>query len=420
MALYKRSKTWWADFAVDGQRYRQSLGTQDWREAQSRQKELIAEASQGKLVPSLQQFARLSFSEAADRYLQGRKLELSQSSSKKEQFLLLPLRRFLQTASLTKINGEGVLGYREWRAGQDVGPATINMEVGVLRRLLKRAGRWHLVAANIRPLKEPRSIGRAMALDEKMRLLAVAGQRPEWQAVRLAMILALNTTMRGCELKSLRWRDVDLMEKLLTIRKSKTAAGERVIPLNSVAFDAVLELRELAKEFGRVEPDHFLFPSCEYGHIDPTRPQKSWRSAWRQLTKAVQCSTCGRIQPPSTLCRNDDCKADIHELRSSTTGLRFHDLRHHAITELAESQASDQTIMAIAGHVSPRMLAHYSHVRLDAKRNALEALSRPTRNAGATQTTERHVSKAEGGGCDTNHDTNESETESPRAEVPRR
>jgi len=60
----------------------------------------------------------------------------------------------------------------------------------------------------------------------------------------------------------------------------------------------------------------------------------------------------------------------------ATTGLRFHDLRHHAITELAESQASDQTVMAIAGHVSPRgMLAHYSDVRLEAKRNALDAIS---------------------------------------------
>jgi integrase len=49
-------------------------------------------------------------------------------------------------------------------------------------------------------------------------------------------------------------------------------------------------------------------------------------------------------------------------------------LRHHAITELAKSDASDQTIMAIAGHVSPKMLAHYSHVRLKAKRRALNAL----------------------------------------------
>ena len=31
--------------------------------------------------------------------------------------------------------------------------------------------------------------------------------------------------------------------------------------------------------------------------------------------------------------------------------------------------------MSIAGHVSPKMLAHYSHVRLEAKRSALDALA---------------------------------------------
>jgi integrase len=56
-------------------------------------------------------------------------------------------------------------------------------------------------------------------------------------------------------------------------------------------------------------------------------------------------------------------------------GLRFHDLRHHAITELAESQANDSIIREIAGHVSPKMLAHYSHVRMETKRKVLDALS---------------------------------------------
>ncbi len=69
-------------------------------------------------------------------------------------------------------------------------------------------------------------------------------------------------------------------------------------------------------------------------------------------------------------------------------GLRFHDIRHHAITELAESQTSDSTIMSIAGHVSRKMLEHYSHVRINAKRTALDGLS---------------MGKA---GYDTNHDTN--------------
>jgi len=72
----------------------------------------------------------------------------------------------------------------------------------------------------------------------------------------------------------------------------------------------------------------------------------SFRTAWRRLTKAA-----------------------------GLVGLRFHDLRHHAITELAESQVSDQTIMAIAGHVSQKMLARYSQVRSEARRQAVMALS---------------------------------------------
>jgi len=81
----------------------------------------------------------------------------------------------------------------------------------VIRRILKRAKHWHLLSADIKPLKERRTIGRAMALDEKLRLLRLAGSNPDWQTARLAMTLALNATMRGCELKGLRWGDVDLI-----------------------------------------------------------------------------------------------------------------------------------------------------------------------------------------------------------------
>jgi integrase len=55
-------------------------------------------------------------------------------------------------------------------------------------------------------------------------------------------------------------------------------------------------------------------------------------------------------------------------------GLRFHDLRHQAITEMAEGGASDATMMAVAGHMSRRMLEYYSHVRMAAKRSALDKL----------------------------------------------
>jgi len=87
----------------------------------------------------------------------------------------------------------------------------------------------------------------------------------------------------------------------------------------------------------------------------------------------------------------------MKDVKSLLAGLRFHDLRHHAITELAESQASDGTIMAIAGHVSPKMLQHYSHIRIQAKRTALDSIS--TRRADSVNL------EGLAGGYDTNNDT---------------
>jgi integrase len=210
--------------------------------------------------------------------------------------------------------------------------------------------------------------------DDKQRLLKTAVMRPEWETAYLAAILCLNTTARGCELKGLQWSDIDLFQRTITIRKTKTAAGERMIPLTSVAASALARLRTRAESFGPVEPSHYVFaafvPKFKFNDTkvvgydvtkyDPTRHINSWRTAWRSLTK-----------------------------KAGLPGFRFHDLRHCAITSLAESGAADSTIMAIAGHVSRRMLERYSHVRMEAKRIAMETLANSSKMSG----------------YDTNHDT---------------
>jgi integrase len=278
-------------------------------------------------------------------------------------------------APLSRISSESLLAYRESRARDGRKPSYLNMEMGAIRGILKRARRWHMIAEDVRPLKETRSVGKALAHEDKMALLQTAASRPDWRVARCAAVIALSTTMRGCELKGLRWRDVNLLNRVLTIKRSKTDAGERVIPLNAEAMAATLELYKRAETLGATKLDDFVFPACENGNIDPTRPQADWRTAWRNLTCAVTCPGCGLLQGPNARCSNKECHEDISRIKSPLAGLRFHDLRHHAITELAESQASDQTIMAIAGHVSQKMLAHYSHIRLDAKRRALDALA---------------------------------------------
>ncbi len=65
---------------------------------------------------------------------------------------------------------------------------------------------------------------------------------------------------------------------------------------------------------------------------------------------------------------------------------RWHDNRHTLITDLAERGAGDQTIMDIAGHVSKQMLKHYSHIRMEAKRAALESIvDRPLKQESGAQ-----------------------------------
>jgi len=60
--------------------------------------------------------------------------------------------------------------------------------------------------------------------------------------------------------------------------------------------------------------------------------------------------------------------------KASVVG-RWHDNRHTLVTELSESGAGDDVIMSIAGHVSRAMLSRYSHVRMEAKRRALDDIA---------------------------------------------
>jgi len=396
MALVKRGKTYHTHFFVDGQRFRQSLETTDRREAKTREKELIARALQGKLALVSRQFSKLSISDAIEQYLADRAAHVQPRSMRSESDHAKPLRKYFGCIGIARINADSILAYIRHRKAEGLSNTTINMEIGILRRILKRAKRWHFVEDEIPHLPERRDIGRALQPDEKLRLLKIAQSKPQWETAYLASLLALNTTMRGCEIRQLRWGDIDLMDHSLTIRRSKTRAGERVIPLNANAFSAIMQLRDRAQAlFGTdLQLDWYVFPSCEgYSKPDPTKPMDGWRSAWRSLTRAVNCPACGRLQDPAAECCNEKCRIDISKVKSSTHGLRFHDLRHHAITELAESQASDRTIMSIAGHVSQRMLAHYSHVRIEAKRKALDALADGVKPAGydtSNDTRRRH------------------------------
>src|SRR5437879_5586964 len=73
---------------------------------------------------------------------------------------------------------------------------------------------------------------------------------------------------------------------------------------------------------------------------------------------------------------------------------RWHDNRHTLITDLAESGAGDETIRDIAGHVSKQMLKHYSHIRMEAKRRAVNALAKKPATVEGSQTDQNSFATA--------------------------
>jgi integrase len=354
MSIYKHPKSgvYFADVTVEKIRHRASLGTKKWQDALRLHKEFEARVVSGKQPGTAPRgsFADVEFSKAVEEYIQGRIGRVAARTSQIDRERSKPLVEFFKDRPLRRIRANDISDYQRHRLSTGKSGRTINMEVNVLRGMLKRAKRWTLIADDVHSLPEHHSeVGRALAVHDKVRLFETAASREEWMAAYCAAVIAVNTTCRGIEIRSLRWKDLDLARGVIYIRRSKTEAGHRLIPLNEESLAAVSVLRQRAELLGDADSDHFVFPACEHNGFDFTKHQKSWRTAWRSLTKAA-----------------------------GLKGFRFHDLRHQAITELAEAGASDATLQALAGHLSRRMMEHYSHVRMEAKKAAVAHLGTGT------------------------------------------
>ncbi len=344
MSLWKRGRQYWTDFTVAGRRYRKRLGTTNLQAARQRERRLIEDAGDGALAAHERGPKRLSA--AVSAYLEAKRMRCSPRTIELEEERLVLVQRYFGDAPLSAITSKAIADFQRSRHDAGIANRTINMDVGVLSRVLKSCGRWRSLADHVRNLPERQHpVGRALTGEERQRLFDAAASNPEWEHVYCAAVVAANTSMRPVEVKHLRRRDVDLVTKLVHVRRSKNETSHRVIPLNASALKAAARMFERADLLGHSEPDHYLWPSCQWGRYDATKPMLKWDTAWRALRDAA-----------------------------GLRGLRFHDLRHTIITELAEMGVADHVLESISGHLSRRMLEHYSHIRIDAKRVALDAL----------------------------------------------
>ena len=356
--LYQRGqqKIWWYRFRFGGRIVHESAKTtsktvaRDAERARRRQFEETWNRIEKRTLPP-------RFDQAATAWLAEVKPHLAERTKDIYGVALdCHLTPDLGSLLLCDISAEAIARYQAKRKAENASARTLNKELQVLRQILKRHKLWANLQGDVKFERESEGIGKALAREEEKKLLSACESN---QLLHTVVTVALNTGLRKNEIRTLQWNQIDLFRKELTVGKTKTEGGSgRLIPLNPLAFAALVKW---VGRFPDTKPEDYVFPACEAAgierenpdqeRIDPSKPIKSWRSAWRAALS-----------------------------RAGLT-IRFHDLRHTCITKLAESLTSDQTIMAIAGHVSRKMVEHYSHIRMEAKRVALDLIAQASNPA---------------------------------------
>lgn len=252
--------------------------------------------------------------------------------------------------------------FKAARLKDGIHPATVNRDLDRLKAALSQAIAWRLLDVNplagvkrikrgiesrVRYLSEKEEKRLREALDAREARRRVARESGEaWRAARgrealgafkgytdhvmPLVLLALNTGLRRGELTQLRWGDIDLKGKRLTVRAGYAKSGQaRHIPLNS---EALAVLKTYAKQHSG---DGVLFAV------------QSLKKAWEGLVTAAKLE-------------------DFH----------FHDLRHTFASKLVMAGVDLNTVRELMGHADISMTLRYAHLAPEHKAAAVELLVR--------------------------------------------
>lgn len=359
MALYKRGDVWWYKFKFSGQTIRESTKSGSIsvaREIERERRNQLALSAGG----VKKQAKPVLFPTAAKEWF-SEKAGLAPRTQLGYEQRLVPVVVAFRQRLVADISAADVLGYRKQRLEAGAAGRTINYEVGCIRGVLKRSGHWGPIADKIKGLRENHDVGRAILPEDETRLLEACSHSLA-PALLPLFIFSRDTGLRSQETKALRRRDLHLVYEdgviargEVVVPKSKTEAGTgRSVPFTP---DVCAALTVWLARFPKAGPETFVFPRHAVRMLDGgkdavmvnpalSKPMQSWQRAWRTALKL----------------------AGVH--------YRWHDLRHTFITRLAENpMVSEQTIRALAGHVSKQMLERYSHIRVRAKQEAIASLS---------------------------------------------
>jgi integrase len=261
----------------------------------------------------------MSLQEATERYLN--EVAVYHKGGQVERYRLRKLVKSLGEAKLlNSILASDIAALKTQRL-LEVSTGTVRRELNLLSSLFETAKHeWgggtlvNPVAAVKRP---PDSLPRDRRLTpwEKVRLLSEA-ERSGNPTLHTAIVVALETAMRQGEMLKLKWSDVDFDKRQIIVRNTKNGSNRMV------AMSSSLKTHLTAVQ----KPTDHLFEITSSG----------LQQAFKRLIRQLQ----------------------MHDLR-------FHDLRHEAISSLFEMGLSVPEVQLMSGHRTLDQLMRYSHARIN-------------------------------------------------------
>jgi excisionase family DNA binding protein len=277
---------------------------------------------------------KVTFRQLADTYINDYAKSNKRSWKCDSYRLEASMKPFFGDYELKEITPLIIERYRAVRLGKSISRSSVNREITIMKRMFNLAIDWNLAEAN--PFVKVKLFSekdaqkeRILEYDEEERLFK---ESPEY--LKPILRVALNTGMRRGEILNLRWKQVDMERRMISVQQTKSGKN-RLIPMNDVLFGEFSRLKTLLSR------SEVVFANPRTG-LPYTQVRKSFKGA---------CKMAG------------------------ISNLRFHDLRHTFATRLIRAGVDIITVKELLGHFSIRMTQRYTHSNQDQQRMAVARLA---------------------------------------------
>lgn len=338
-SLVFKHKSYYGVFSVRTKKRWIKIGKVGKKEAAKILKRLELEFAKDRL--NLYETKPTSFYDFVNMYLEYAKTNKADSTYKREQEIVIYLKKFFGNISIAKIDSHRIEAYKTKRVKRELKPATVNKELSVLRFMLNKAHEWKYLdkTPRVTLLKIPREPAKFLNNEELNMLIKSASS---W--LKPMLIVLRNSGLRLGELLSLKFSDVDYGNRNLLVRSNKTN-NFRVIPMNKELNITLSWLKE-----------NYPLP-----HIDKAIPRNE---------NQIDYVFCNPDGSKLVNIRNSFKKAcEKANIRATP-----HTLRHTFASLLIMNGASIASVKELLGHTQISTTMIYSHLSADYKARTVERL----------------------------------------------